>query len=409
VTTRLRLMVGSLVLVLPGTSMAQGVGPSLTPVMPPTVAVPTPTLPDNPISPTDLPPLNPGAAESGEGVAAPAPAPSGYSGGDYIISDGDPRLWGGVRRRKAVPAYHVVKQGNTLWDICDEYYGDPWSWPQLWAYNKSITNPHWIYPGDQIRLLGAPTGPTRNSLDAGTEQIRLTQNTSQVGGPVTFKQNAFVDPKELADAAVVKGANVEKLLLSQRDEIYIDHDGDFKPQTGKSYAAYRVRRKLQSHEGADLGYLVEVMGTVQVKRAQDDKVGTAIITESVLPIERGNKIGPLRTRFRRMPVARGNRNVDGYVVAALPDRVMHATDDVVFVDIGKSDGIQEGNRLLVVRSGDARTRLLQMKYDGGPRWPREAVAEISVLDVRDNISVGVITRALKEVRVGDRVTLRKGY
>ena len=47
---------------------------------------------------------------------------------------------------------HVVVKGDTLWDICESLYGDPWVWPKVWQLNQHITNPHWIYPGDQIRL-----------------------------------------------------------------------------------------------------------------------------------------------------------------------------------------------------------------------------------------------------------------
>src|SRR3954465_10904107 len=25
---------------------------------------------------------------------------------------------------------HVVQEGDTLWDISDHYYGDPWHWPE---------------------------------------------------------------------------------------------------------------------------------------------------------------------------------------------------------------------------------------------------------------------------------------
>jgi hypothetical protein len=48
---------------------------------------------------------------------------------------------------------HVVRRGDTLWDICFLYFNDPWQWPKIWSYNPQITNPHWIYPGDLVRLL----------------------------------------------------------------------------------------------------------------------------------------------------------------------------------------------------------------------------------------------------------------
>jgi nucleoid-associated protein YgaU len=43
-----------------------------------------------------------------------------------------------------MPQTHTVKDGDTLWDITQTYYGDPYRWPQVWSYNPEITNPHWI-------------------------------------------------------------------------------------------------------------------------------------------------------------------------------------------------------------------------------------------------------------------------
>ncbi|PBC72791.1 LysM peptidoglycan-binding domain-containing protein [Fibrobacter intestinalis] len=55
----------------------------------------------------------------------------------------------------AASAY-FVKEGDTLWDISDEYLNDPFAWPDLWENNKHIQDPHWIYPGDSIYLGSAP-------------------------------------------------------------------------------------------------------------------------------------------------------------------------------------------------------------------------------------------------------------
>ncbi|MBS7392478.1 MAG: LysM peptidoglycan-binding domain-containing protein, partial [Fibrobacter sp.] len=51
----------------------------------------------------------------------------------------------------AASAY-FVKEGDTLWDISDEYLQDPFAWPDLWENNQHIQDPHWIYPGDSIYL-----------------------------------------------------------------------------------------------------------------------------------------------------------------------------------------------------------------------------------------------------------------
>ena len=47
---------------------------------------------------------------------------------------------------------HLVVKGDTLWDICEALYGNPWVWPKVWQLNPHITNPHWIYPGTELLL-----------------------------------------------------------------------------------------------------------------------------------------------------------------------------------------------------------------------------------------------------------------
>lgn len=51
-----------------------------------------------------------------------------------------------------VEIVHVVKRGDTLWDITRKHLGNPFRYPEL-ARLSNIRNPDLIYPGDRIRIV----------------------------------------------------------------------------------------------------------------------------------------------------------------------------------------------------------------------------------------------------------------
>ena len=50
------------------------------------------------------------------------------------------------------PTVYVIKQGDTLWGLSERFIKDPEYWPNMWSKNGQITNPHFIYPGQKVRV-----------------------------------------------------------------------------------------------------------------------------------------------------------------------------------------------------------------------------------------------------------------
>lgn len=77
---------------------------------------------------------------------------------------------------------HVVKTGDTLWDIARAYLKDPFRWPEVFQRNTDIIeNPHWIYPGEVIRITNSEVRPE--------VLARLTTKPAPVATP--FERTVF--------------------------------------------------------------------------------------------------------------------------------------------------------------------------------------------------------------------------
>src|SRR5438477_10289703 len=56
---------------------------------------------------------------------------------------------------------HVVKKGDTLWDLAQFYLKNPFRWPEIFHRNTDVVkDPHWIYPGEVIRISGTEVKPS---------------------------------------------------------------------------------------------------------------------------------------------------------------------------------------------------------------------------------------------------------
>ena len=110
---------------------------------------PPPAAPQPPQ--TIIIPINP---QTGQPLPTAPPDPQANADGFYHYDQGMGSFDQPVTLHAGpTPQLHVVRSGDTLWDICFYYFNDPWQWPKIWSYNEQITNPHWIYPGDLVRMV----------------------------------------------------------------------------------------------------------------------------------------------------------------------------------------------------------------------------------------------------------------
>ncbi|MYK19197.1 LysM peptidoglycan-binding domain-containing protein [Candidatus Poribacteria bacterium] len=61
----------------------------------------------------------------------------------------------------------TIEKGDTLWDLCQEHLTDPLRWRELSKYND-FTNPHLIYPGEQLRI---PVAMAKEVVEVAEEEL----------------------------------------------------------------------------------------------------------------------------------------------------------------------------------------------------------------------------------------------
>jgi len=306
-----------------------------------------------------------------------------------------------------VPDTHVVKRGDTLWEIAGYYFRNPWTWPKLWAMNPSITNPHWIYPGDIVRLMAAAEAPAAAPPTAVVpDQPKKVVRTDGV----FLRQTGFIEPDELKNAGTIIASKEEKIMLGSHDEAYVEMKKDQPLRVGERYTIYRPLEEVKHPvTKKKLGVLVQILGEAEVKSVTDGNIARCVIVDSIDPIERGYKVGVLRRQFKVIEPVRNAREIEGVVAVGLRPLAMVASQQLLFIDKGKIDGVGVGNRFFVTRRGDGYQPILATGPVDDRRFPREIIAEIIIIDTRQALAMGLVTRSVKEARNGDRVEMRKGY
>jgi hypothetical protein len=350
--------------------------------------------------------------------------------------------------RPVIPEIHLVRRGDTLWDLCDHYYSNPWQWPRIWSFNPQVTNPHWIYPGDQLRMLGPGgagavsmyeklgaggrgTGNGKGGGGGGAGRGLQDRGQRLAANTVVLRDRGFIGDPEKDNWGEVAGSTEEQMMLSEGNRVYLLMKEGKTVKPKDELTLYRSVRQPDNVKGARKppGEIVAVLGTVRVDSYDPkSRIAKGRITESLDVIERGAKIGPVRRKFEVVPPLANQVTVNARVLTSLYPHVYVAQDQVVFLDRGTEDGLKAGNRLLVIRRGDTwRTTLQNSTRDrvrmdspenaevektplpGDPnKFPEESVAELRVLRADRWSSLAIVTQSRREVVPGDLAVARPG-
>ncbi|MBK8253781.1 MAG: LysM peptidoglycan-binding domain-containing protein [Polyangiaceae bacterium] len=331
-----------------------------------------------------------------------------------------------VMEGQYVPETHSVKRGDTLWDLSSKYYNNPYFWPRVWAYNPQVLNPHWIYPGDRLKLR-EPGSATLGNIGA-----KFTARKALVApGTIFLRDVGWVDDKKDDDWGEVQGSPDDQMLLAENDDVYIQINNDHEVAVGQLLTIWKPLRRVGS--GDAKGLLVSIRGTAKVERVNPkSRMVRAKIIESLDVIERGAKVGPVGRRFDVVSPVVSEVDLEAQIIASVYPYQLYGQNMVAFIDKGEKEGVKAGMRFFAIRRGDGWQKTLKnsavysdkrsLVEDDRPaeieatpktpdddKLPDETYAEMRVIRVREHTAMVLVTASTSEVERSARLIARKGY
>ena len=338
----------------------------------------------------------------------------------------------------AKPTSHTVKKGDTLWDIARTYLGDPFQWPQIYRINTDVVeNPHWIYPGEVLRLAGdsgvsavpqaetpAPQQPSEQPAaevsdtgdGAGMELFRR-RNSSDV--QAAFKSYREIKPPLLrktdfhSAGFLTEGDTLPfgRLLgpvtpeqiesIRSRAAVQLLTRVAVVPPEGASYAPGDTLITLVQRDGpTGYGRIVHPTGLMRVTGQNGDQVIGEIIAvygpirdgQWVLPAEEF----PAKAGTDYQPVTEGTQ---GRILAPRERRELRQLENVLFLDIGRAEGVALGDLFEARREPGPQPKAAADAVD-------ELMATLQVIHVRERTATVRVSGVISpDVPVGTRVKL----
>lgn len=305
---------------------------------------------------------------------------------------------------------HIAKKGDTLWSICEQYYGDPYLWPELWEMNKFITNPHWLKPGDVITLLEykekkpKPEKPKKKIVKLKKQPLKKPMGID-VSSLTNTKALGVLLQESVKPWGRIFDFETEKILISKNDTVYVKMDKKgVKP--GDKFTIYTVSNPIKHPlTGEKFGYIHSFKGTLEIKKVKEN-YHIAIIEESFRTIYKNDLLMPFHTVSPCIVTIPSQRTITAHIVASKDILEVLGEYSVVYIDAGHDMGIRRGNLLEAI---EERESTFDEKQKRMAALPPTILGKILILETTEDTSTGVVFWAAKNFTNGAKIRSLRRY
>ncbi len=305
---------------------------------------------------------------------------------------------------------YTIKKGDTLWDLSQRFIDDPYYWPNVWAKNPEITNPHLIFPGQKIRILDGrleiiPAYAEAKANSGETSSNQQTETTA-VAESVTVKSTGSGDGFILTTEkplGIVADSVDNRILLTENDLVFVKMKNPSAVKIGDTYGLFERDASVKHpHTQQRVGTMMHNLGYLQVTEIDGNTV-TAKIGKVFREITRGAELFEYTPVKKEITLQRGPADLKGCIIAARDEKGTFSTNDVVFIDLGSNDGVASGNLLYLSRPRKASDEIV--KKAGAIRLPDAVLGAAVVIEAKAQTASAIIIKSVDAAFIGDNISV----
>lgn len=299
--------------------------------------------------------------------------------------------------------YYTVQKGDTLWDISDRFFDSSWLWPDLWSENRQISNPHWIYPGERIRIFHQKGGQSfvgkivsrHRTLEKAPQREPLYYYYSPID------KIGFIRKDPVVPSGVIFKVKDDKEMISAGDLVFIRSKGDIPPLTaGSKYSVYRTSKPIidQKTEGL-IGTQHYLTGIVEITK-MDPRFAVARVVQSYRTMEVGNLLMPYKRRSPKIELTQSNKGLNGQLIISEEHANIIGDNDIAFIDKGSKDDVKLGQQYSIYYQEKQR---LDTETKEDVLLTQIVYGTLLVLHTEQTTSTVLITRSDQSITPGAKI------
>ena len=309
--------------------------------------------------------------------------------------------------------YYTIQKGDTLWDLSQQFADSPWLWPELWEENDQIRNPHWIFPGERIRLYKkadtqtmvnttpgpiepaapAPEPTAQKAQEKAAEPFFLYPSIDRIG---------FIRKPPVSPSGTIFEVQGHKELISEGDTIYVHPEPDTPATNFIPGSQHTIFRYLQPTAEKDsdqtIGTQHYIMGIVEVTQIEPDMV-LAKVVKSFRSIKIGDMLMPYSQQSPRVELKPSTPGIDGRIITSEEHTVLTGDHMLAFIDKGRADNIEVGQQYSIYRN---EKTVLENRQFKEKTLPPTDFGTLLVLHTEQTTATVVITQSDSSISMGER-------